>query len=209
LDERLDPDHIDYDALVAFYEERKTITVLARTDRDFFMVSPARADSPPFAGTILWETSVVEASKPSWRAAHLRQVQELMRMLDSPLALAGWEEDFEHKTRRLVPCADGFGQEQVVTVRGYGEGLAGLFWRNFYGPPFTRMFGERLATLPAEARKELGNGITLVQPYELPTQAGTPEGAARERELIAHLGPECFYNHERHLKPTRLPELAR
>jgi hypothetical protein len=48
-----------------------------------------------------------------------------------------------------------------------------------------------------------------VQPYELPTQAGTPEGEARERQIIAHLGPECFYDHERHLKPTRVLDLPR
>ncbi len=209
LDERLDPDHIDYDALVAFYEERRTITVLARTDRDYFMVFPARADYPPHTGHILWKTSAVEARKPSWRAAHLKQVHELMGVLDSPLALAGLAEDLARKKRRLVPCEDGFGQEEAFTVRGYGEGLAGLFWRNFYGPPFTRMFGKRLTTLPADACKALVNGIVLVQPYELPSQAGTPEGEARERELITHLGPECFYDHERHLKPTRVPELAR
>jgi hypothetical protein len=209
LNERLDPKHIDYDALVAYYEEYKSITVTARTDRDYFMVFPARPDYPPYTGAIVWETSVTEARKPSWRAAHLRQVHELMRMLGSPLVLAGQAEDFDRKTRRLVPCEDGFGREEVFTVRDYGEGLAGLFWRNFYGPPFTRMFGERLATLPADIWNDLGDGITLVQPYESPTLAGTPEGEARERELIAHLGPECFYDHERHLKPTRLPRLAR
>jgi hypothetical protein len=132
-----------------------------------------------------------------------------MRLVESPLAYSGVRSDIRRKESRLVPRADGLGQEEVFNVRDYSEGLAGLFWRNFYGPPFTRMFGERLATLPADARKELGDGIVLVQPYELPTQAGTPEGQARERELIAHLGPECFYDHERHLKPTRVPELAR
>jgi hypothetical protein len=48
----------------------------------------------------------------------------------------------------------------------------------------------------------------LVQPYELPTQAGTPEGESRERQLISLLGADCFYEHERHVKPTRRPVLA-
>jgi hypothetical protein len=205
----LDPDQIDYDALTAYCEEYKNITVTARTDRDFLLLFPAKPDVPPFTGTITWATSVVEAKKPAWRQAHLRQVVEAMRLVESPLAYSGVRSDIRRKESRLVPRADGLGQEEVFNVRDYSEGLAGLFWRNFYGPPFTRMFGERLATLPADARKELGDGIVLVQPYELPTQAGTPEGQARERELIAHLGPECFYDHERHLKPTRVPELAR
>jgi hypothetical protein len=46
-----------------------------------------------------------------------------------------------------------------------------------------------------------------VQPYELPTQAGTPEAIARERQLIEHLGPECFYDHQHHRKPRRRPQL--
>jgi hypothetical protein len=207
LDKGLDPDHIDYDALVAYYEEYKNITVAARTDRDFLVIYPARESARPYTGSITWETSVKEASKPAWRAAHQRQIRELMCLFDSPLAFTGEEEDRERKTRRLVPNPDGFGSTKEFTVRDYGQGLPGLFWRNFFGPPFVRMFGERLTTLPAEFKHELGDGIVLVQPYELPTQAGTPEAIARERQLIAHLGSECFYDHEHHRKPTRLPEL--
>ncbi|KFA92835.1 hypothetical protein [Archangium violaceum] len=69
------------------------------------------------------------------------------------------------------------------------------------------MFGERLDTLPAGSRQSLGEDIVLVQPYELPTEAGTEAGMARERELISLLGPECFYDHERRTLPTRRPVL--
>jgi hypothetical protein len=99
------------------------------------------------------------------------------------------------------------GQIWTSTVRDYSQGLAGLFWRNFYGPPFIRLFGERLATLAPEYRQPLGDDLVLVQPYVLPTEAGTDAGAARERELIAHLGPECFYDHTHHVPPTRGPVL--
>ena len=97
---------------------------------------------------------------------------------------------------------------EIFTVRDYSEGLPGLLWRNFFGPPFVQMFGERLASLPGESKQELGGGIVLVQPYELPSQADTPEATAREHELITQLGPDCFYDHERHLKPARVPDLA-
>lgn len=207
LNDRVDLADKSYDALVAYYDRRKTITVAARTDRDFFLVGEARPGDPPYIGGITWVTSVVEAKKPKWRAAHLRQVEEVMRLVGSPFAYSGDTEDIDRKKDRLVPNPDGFGQELVFTVRDYSEGLAGLFWRNFYGPPFVRMFGERLATLPGEVRQDLGEGIVLVQPYELPTEAGTPEAEARERQLIANLGPECFYDHAHHTKPTRVPVL--
>ncbi|XXF77800.1 hypothetical protein P2318_32835 [Myxococcaceae bacterium GXIMD 01537] len=207
LNEQLDPARINYDALVAYYAEYQTITVTARTDRDFFMIYPARSDTYPYIGMLTWDTSMTETRKPAWRAAHLKQVSELMRLFNSPLALAGPAEDYDSKTERLVPLPGGIGQEQVFTLRDYSEGLPGLVWRNFLGAPFVRLFGERLDSLPAGTRQDLGEDLVLVQPYELPSQAGTPEGTARERELIAHLGPECFYDHESHTPPSRRPEL--
>jgi hypothetical protein len=208
LDRRLDPDHIDYDALVAYYEEHENITVAARTDRDFFLIFPSKGSDPPYTGKIVWETSIKEASKPAWRAAHQRQVAELMRLLNSPLAQASEADDIQRKTRYLEPNPEGFGSTQKITVGGYDEGLAGLFWRNFFGPPFIQMFGERLRALPSEFKQDLGDGLLLVQPYELPTEAGTVEGIERERRLIAYLGPECFYDHERHIKPSQRPRLG-
>ncbi len=208
LKERIDPERIDYAALIAFYDEWKTVTVAARTDRDYFLLDPARPNVPPYTGSILWKTSGKEAEKSRWRAAHLRQVSEIMQSAGSPLAQAGLDEDFERKTHRLVPNPDGFGRRLVPTVRDYSEGLTGVYWRNFFGPPFVRLFGERLASLPEGCTKEeLGGGVVLVQPYEDPSMAGTHEGVRRERSLIEHLGPDCFYDHERHLKPTRLPDL--
>ncbi|WP_309888455.1 hypothetical protein [Archangium sp.] len=137
-----------------------------------------------------------------------------MRLVQSPLAMAGLETDLHGKQRRLVhkstPLEGGkeftWSQEEF-TVRDYSEGLPGLVWRNFYGPPFVRMFGERLASLPPECREPLGEDLVLVQPYTLPREAGTEAGLAREREFIALLGPECFYDHERLALPTRRPVL--
>jgi hypothetical protein len=209
LKKKLDPRHVDYSSLVAYYESGKTLCVAARTDRDFFLFHPAKPDVPPYTGGLDWVTRTREANSSSWRSEHVRQVAALMRLLDAPLAYAAWDDDLTRKTTRLIPNPDGFGQTETYTLRDYSDGLEGLFWRNFFGPPFVQMFGERLNSLPGEFKQDLADGIVLVQPYELPTQAGTPEGEARERQLIAQLGPECFYDHERHLKPTRVPDLPR
>jgi hypothetical protein len=210
----LDPSRLDLAPLVAHYEEHKNLCVAARTDRDFIFFLPSRSEVYPHTGKFIWTTSASSVSKASWRAAHVEQVAELMRLVQSPLALAGLETDLHGKQRRLVhkstPLDDGkefTWSEQEITVRDYSEGLPGLVWRNFYGPPFVRMFGERLAALPPECRTSLGEDIVLVQPYALPTEAGTEAGIARERELISLLGPECFYDHERLTLPTRRPFL--
>jgi hypothetical protein len=206
LSNAIDPMCRDFAPLLAYYEERKNLCVAARTDKDFLWFLPARSDEPRHIGRISWTTSTSSASKASWRTAHAQQVVELMRLVQSPLAITGLEEEFERKTRRWV--REGAGETRVVKVRDYSEGLAGLFWRNFYGPPFIRMFGQRLDALPTACRAAFGDDIALVQPYELPTAAGTEAGIARERELISLLGPECFYDHEHHRLPTRRPEVV-
>ena len=189
LAKTVDLSRLDLAPLVTHYEERKNLCVAAKTDRDFIWFSPAPADAPPHAGGISWTTSATSAAKASWRAAHARQVAELMRLVQSPLALAGLDGDLHSKKWRRVhksiPQDDGTEftySEEEFTVRDYSEGPMGVVWRNFYGPPFVRMFGERLDALPPERREPLGEDIVLVQPYTLPTEAGTEAGMARERE---------------------------
>ncbi|XXF77439.1 hypothetical protein P2318_30960 [Myxococcaceae bacterium GXIMD 01537] len=97
------------------------------TERDFLLLDPARNTEWLHTGRISWDTSVVEAKKPSWRAAHLEQVATLMRLFGSPLAYAGVGEDNERKMHRYMPRADGFGRDWTFTVRDYSSGLAGLF----------------------------------------------------------------------------------
>jgi hypothetical protein len=204
----LDPDRINFDSLIAYYEEYRSLMVTDRKEQEYLFLSPAKRDEFAYTGSLIWGISARGARKPAWRAEHLQQVLELMQLMRAPLALSGIFEDLRSKTHRRVMHPDGLSLVDTFTLRDYSEGLPGLVWRNFFGPPFVQMFGERLTSLPSEFKQDLGGGIVLVQPYELPTEAGTPEAAARERELISHLGPECFYDHERHLKPTRVPDLT-
>jgi hypothetical protein len=196
---------VDYESLMRCYEKTSSLDVFSKEEQDYFMLFPVKPDHPPYTGGITWVTATEKIVSHSWRAVHLVQVVELMNFFGSPLAVAAVWEDMEHKTVRLVEH-DGY-QEEVFTIRDYSEGLAGLFWRNFYGPPFVRLFGERLNSLPAECVTRLGEELVVVQPYELPTEAGTEAARAREQHLISLLGPECFYDHEHHRTPTRRPVL--
>src|SRR5690242_10604350 len=102
LAKTIDPNRLDLTPLVAHYEERKNLCVAAKTDRDFIWFSPSPSDAPPHTGDISWTTSASSASKASWRAVHAQQVLELMRLVQSPLALAGLETDLHPKQWRLV-----------------------------------------------------------------------------------------------------------
>ena len=204
-EEKIPPGRLTVEPLVAFYEEHAALCISAKTEKEFMWVRPSKPSSPPHHGKIIWATSAKSALKSPWRTSHAQQVSEVMRLVQSPLAWCALKNDIKRKTQRLVP--EGIGSRLTFNLRDYSEGLPGLFWRNFYGPPFVRMFGERLDALPAECRQKLGEELVLVQPYELPTEAGTESGMARERELISLLGPECFYDHEHHTLPTRRPVL--
>ena len=204
-DEPLPQEPLDFAPAMALYEDLKVVSIGARTDRDFLMIFPVKPGDPPHAGSMTWVTSLKAAAKLGWRMAHMEQVGELMRVLNSPYAYTATREDIEQKTRRWV--REDVGATLTSTVRDPSQGLAGLFWRNFYGPPFIRLFGERLGALPPECVTRLGDECVLVQPYELPPEAGTEAARAREQHLISLLGPECFYDHEHHRPPTRLPVL--
>ncbi|RKG84331.1 hypothetical protein D7V88_22170 [Corallococcus terminator] len=208
LSERLAPGPFDPEALVARYDEFKSFMLGAKTDRDFLHFHPARHDRYPFTGKFTWMTSVAEAKKPGWREAHLRQVVEIMHLLGSPLVQAGLDADFNRKTQRIVPNEDGFGSTLIFNVRDYSEGLDGLYWRNIFGAPFVKLFGARLDAISPEQRQALDGGLVLVQPYELPSQAMTPDGDAAEARLIATLGPASFYDHQTNAMPLRVPDVS-
>lgn len=206
FDHRLFPGQIGIDGMLAYYEERKHLWV-ARSNHEYINISPTRVDEEyPYVGGIGWTTREKPKAQPKWPAAPSEQVKKLMTLVGSPHAYVALDRDIDQKKWRLVPHEIGY--SEVHNVRDYSEGLAGLFWRNFFGPPFVHMFGDRLRTLPPDVRTDLGDDIVLVEPYPLPSDAETEEGKARERALIEHLGPECFYDHERHTAPTRRPDVS-
>lgn len=197
---------LDMEALIACYKDMGHIIVNGFAERDFVMFHPTAQSEYPYVGDIHWRAQARQASKKEWRVAHQEQTKHLMRMVNSPYAMTAFWDDYERKAKRWVPRTVGY--EQILIVRDYSEGLAGLYWRNFFGPPFVRMFGERLGSLPSDCVKDLGDGIVLVEPYALPTDADSDAGKAREREFIQLLGPECFYDHEHHVPPRKRPDLS-
>ena len=169
--EEIEPESMDYRAplLMEFYAARKSLIVAARTDQGFCcsIWNPAAPGIPPFTGSIIWETSAHESTKPSsacntpstdirsdaagWGRAWLRQ--GLTRTLSK-----------KHSGSYPIQTASESG---VYTVRDYSEGLEGMYWRNFLGLPSCGCWASACnRCLPAAVREELGGGIVLVQPYE-------------------------------------------
>lgn len=186
--------------LLQQYEEGEWVQAISSGDRHVLYLRPDRRGRRSHLGTISIAMPMEVARDEAWRAGYVDQIVQLMQLVGSPYAWAGLDFD---ESRKNEYWSDG---TLIMRVKRLDQGLIGLFWRNFFGPPLQRLFGERLVSLPPDTVSQVG-GITVVQPYPLPEDALTPEGAAREKELIAKLGPECFYDHSREALPTRVPDL--
>jgi len=179
-----------------------------RSDHEFLVLSIAKPDGEfRYVGSLAWMTRASFSMKQAWREAHAVQVARLMKLLRSPYGFAALSSDEQRKINRLVPHENGVGSSLEFTVHDYSEGLAGVFWRNFYGPPFVELFGDRLKALPPGTCTDQGDGVVLVQPYPLPSDAETPQGQQQEAHLLSLLGPEHFYDFQTHSLPKRRPRL--
>jgi hypothetical protein len=78
--------------------------------------------------------------------------------------------------------------------RDFGSHLPGLFWWNYFGPPYRRLLGDaRLRSSPGEHVAVVGDGV-VVQLSEDPSGWGTPGYAAMEQRVRDHLGTELFFS---------------
>lgn len=71
--------------------------------------------------------------------------------------------------------------------------LKGLFWANFFGPEYVRMFGrERLLSAPWHKIQNLSDGGLLLLISESPVDAAKPEYESFKQEIYEHLGMDAF-----------------
>jgi hypothetical protein len=136
------------DTLVDFYEQEEKLSIASNTGKRWLYLLPDRFGRCSYLGRLTWCAPAQDARNAAWREKQLEQVAQVMNLVNSPLTIAALEEDFERKTRHWV--REGPIEKQVVNLRDYSEGLAGLFWRNFFGPPFVQLFGRRLEGLAPE-----------------------------------------------------------
>jgi hypothetical protein len=193
------------DAAMTLYEQRQRLAVGTARKDAILLFLPDRKGTLSHLGVITWFVKPHRARDRVWREAQAAQVAQIMRRVNSPYAFAAFDDDIQRKTMREARSDQG--TIRTYTVRTYADGLAGLFWRNFFGAAFARLFGGPLDALPPDVCRELPGGIRLIQPYDAPEDAMTAGGAAREAEIVAQLGAGAFYDHVQHLQPTLRPQL--
>ncbi|MBB3191860.1 hypothetical protein [Halomonas cerina] len=203
-DIKLDNDADVMEELMAFYDNAQRLSVEGTPKPSGFMLLPDRRGQATSIGKLIWTMPSSWADDEDWQKAHVEHICEAMHMLRSPLAFCALDKDIDRKLKHEVPGP--IGTKVEPTVRGYGEGLPGVFWRNFYGPDYVALFGERLEALPEGTARALDGGLWLVAPYAEPAEAFTPAGAAAERDVIETLGVECFYDFETDTPPQRFPK---
>lgn len=186
--------------LELFHKKRRACVADKNTQ---LYLSVGRNEQEAYLGSLSWFTSESFAQDAQWRESHASQVGDIMKLVGSPWAFADTRDNIERKTQRWV--REGQFERREYLVRDYSEGLPGIFWRNFFGPAYSGMFGDRLQRLPNEYATKLSDNIWLVQPYKLPLDAQRPESMASESRIIEELGKASFYDHSTGQKPTRSP----
>ena len=86
------------------------------------------------------------------------------------------------------------------------ECLPGVYWANFFSKLFVDWFGrERMRTAPCYRQEELPHGGILILTAPSPLDYDKPEVKELERALVAHLGPEAFFDRRDPERPCKTP----
>jgi hypothetical protein len=102
-----------------------------------------------------------------------------------------------------------FGEGSGVGGPNLGIALPGIYWANFFGPIYTRWLGEeRFRTLEAHRKEQLPNGGWLIIARPNPLIYDEPSTRAHERQIMAHLGRDAFFEMENSDKPIKTPDFS-
>jgi hypothetical protein len=105
-----------------------------------------------------------------------------------------------HQTRDALEMATVYDPrygKTVVPVK-LGKGLPGIFWANFFGPPYVELIGERkLLSAPGEHVRKLSDGGVLVIATRSPLNPSTRANRSKRTAVRSHLGEDYFYRWNR------------
>jgi len=91
-----------------------------------------------------------------------------------------------------------------------GEFLPGIYWINFFGPTYINFFGkERFVSLPTYYKEELQDGGFMVLTAQSPFDYDKSKTKKLEKEIIAHLGSDAFFDKSNPTKQCQVPELIK
>ncbi len=108
----------------------------------------------------------------------------------------------EYVAKNMAPSSGG-GRRAIGL--DHSKALPGLYWLNFFGPPYVALLGrERLPTAPAYRVAPAGAGIVL-QLAEEPQAWASAAYREREGAVLAHLGPAYFFDRRDPDRPTVAP----
>lgn len=89
--------------------------------------------------------------------------------------------------------------------RDFSRYLPGLFWRNYFGPPYCDLIGlERLVATPTANARKVGDGVELGFDFD-PKSWDTPAYRSAQERAGDWLGRDFFFDRNDPARPTRAP----
>ena len=91
-----------------------------------------------------------------------------------------------------------------------GEFLPGIYWVNFFGLAYVNFFGkDKFVSLPTYYKEELSDGGFMILTAQSPFDYNKSETEKLEKDIIAHLGSDAFFDKSNPTKQCQVPELIK
>jgi hypothetical protein len=188
------------ETLVDFWQHRGRLTVTGKPASHFICFFDDPKGETSWNGFISW-CAPLKVVNDRWKSKHQATVAAAMKLVNSPLAFSGLEDDIETKCWRWIEEPGG-GERKTPTLTSPIDGFPGMFWRMF-------LSNTVVDSLPAVRDAHLATSLQvsdyawLLSPYDDPREAQTPAGQALEQQLIQAIGPDYFYDHQTLTPPSQ------
>ena len=166
-------------------------------------LNPSKGDPPHSLHLAVHEKYFEDESRV---AEFLEVSEELYSLLRSVQGDIGHRQDRENKTVVEGPLK--VGNREVMATKYIPSnptiGLSGIYWANFFGPPFVEFFSEtKIKSAPCYRKKRLIDGGYLLLTSKSPLDYTRAEARTFEQALFRYLGEESFLNSN---YPERVPK---
>lgn len=166
-------------------------------------LNPSKGDPPHSLHLAVHEKYFEDGNRV---AKFLEVSEELYSLLGSVQGDIGHRKDRKTKTVVEVPLK--FGNREVTATKYVPAnptiGLSGIYWANFFGPPFVQFFSEtKLEAAPCYKKKRLTDGGYLFLTSASPLDYARTEIKKAEQALLHYLGKESFLDSS---YPERVPK---
>ncbi|MBU0985150.1 MAG: hypothetical protein KKA42_14845, partial [candidate division Zixibacteria bacterium] len=134
---------------------------------------------------------------------------DLSQISKADFGFMSMEEDAERKNHWVTLSEDGQWRRRVFKGVDIESGLPGIYFANVIGKDYVDWLGrDKFRTLPCHTQRDLDDGSIFVQTAGDLDYYLQPDGSAKDRAIIQHLGKDAFFDILQPERKARVPDFA-